>query len=295
MFSVRGAIVPVKPCAANIDSSGRARGVVPVSNPSSDPENQDVVKSQEVVPRPESDERRTRLFEERYGVGAFEELSRLFGQPCVTYAQIAQRFGVTRERVRQWHLSLSPDSPRGHERRRLCQAQQQRRRLLEDPVYRAFVRAARTQFPNASVQPVLSKTALRKRVVRFGQWVIALKRAGTARRRPGATDAVSYSLTGSRSSVDFFFFHLHDDAFVLVPASMVPRTGTTFLDSPTSKYRAFKNVFQLPVHEGSTVADPTVVSPDTQALHVVGRHDDDHRRIDTRPTDGGEWCHCGKP
>ena len=46
-------------------------------------------------------EERIRLFSDRYGARAFEELLQLFALPCVTYAEIAKRFGVTRERVRQ--------------------------------------------------------------------------------------------------------------------------------------------------------------------------------------------------
>ena len=115
----------------------------------------------------DADAGRRRLFEERYGSGAMQELTDLFANPCVTYADIGKRFGVTRERVRQWHVSLLPDSPRGHERRRLCQAQQQRRRLLADPVYRAFVRVARAHYPQAGVQPIASRTGLLKRAVRF--------------------------------------------------------------------------------------------------------------------------------
>src|SRR5262245_57949942 len=83
------------------------------------------------------------LFEDRYGASAYERLLEDLRRPCLTFAAIARRFGVTRERVRQWQQQLLPDAPRGHERKRLCALHQRRRRLLEDPLVRTFIRHAR--------------------------------------------------------------------------------------------------------------------------------------------------------
>ena len=69
------------------------------------------------------------LFDGRYGAGALAELRGMLEQPCLTFAEIAVRFGVTRERVRQWHLELMPGAPRGHARQRLC-AQRQRQHAV---------------------------------------------------------------------------------------------------------------------------------------------------------------------
>ncbi len=52
-------------------------------------------------------------FDGRYGDGSFDELLRRLGQPCISFAQIASHFGVTRERVRQWHRQWLPDAPTG--------------------------------------------------------------------------------------------------------------------------------------------------------------------------------------
>lgn len=190
---------------------------------------------------------RARLFADRYGALAYDELLQLFASPCVTYADIAKRFGVTRERVRQWHLNIAPGSPRGHQRRRLCQQQQLRRRLLEEPVYRAFIRAARTAFPDVRVQAVSSRTGFRKRLVKLEKWTVALKTAAPR----GSGKSGSYALTGCRSEVDFVFFLLGADTFIFVPRSMVPRGGTTFRDTPTSKYHAFRNTLHSAVIENS--------------------------------------------
>ena len=38
------------------------------------------------------------VFEDRDGADGLERLLKMFSQPCVTFAEIAERFGVTRER-----------------------------------------------------------------------------------------------------------------------------------------------------------------------------------------------------
>jgi hypothetical protein len=93
------------------------------------------------------------IFEERYGTGAYGRLIALFGQPCVTFASIADQFGVTRERVRQWHLVLMPGAPRGHERQRLCGLYQQKRRLLAEPLFRSFYQHARPHLEPGADRP----------------------------------------------------------------------------------------------------------------------------------------------
>ena len=49
------------------------------------------------------DPRSTGLFEDRYGLGARDRLLSPLQQPCITFAEIADQFGVTRECVGQWH------------------------------------------------------------------------------------------------------------------------------------------------------------------------------------------------
>lgn len=183
-----------------------------------------------------------RLFDERYGASAFQQLMTFFDKPCVTYARIATEYGVSRERVRQWHLALAPDSPRGHDRRRLCREYRQKRELLTDPVFRAFVRAARTQRPDLAVAPIRSSEGFRKRAVRFGPYVVALRRAGGSVPR-------SFALTPSRTAADFVFYVLDGSSYLFVPASRVPASGTTFLDSPGSKYQQFRDRFAVSLVE----------------------------------------------
>ena len=100
----------------------------------------------------ESSSRRWRiLFEERHGAGAYERLLAELGQPCVTFAAIAKRLGVTRERVRQWQLALLPDAPRGHERQRQCARWRHKRRLFADPL---FTRSSTGVHPTQRAQVV---------------------------------------------------------------------------------------------------------------------------------------------
>jgi hypothetical protein len=187
-------------------------------------------------------------FNDRYGSDAYHALLQAFEKPCVSYAEMAVRFGVTRERVRQWHLLLLPDAPRGHERRRLCRSYQQKRRLLTDPLFRAFVRAARPSFPSLAIGPIPARDGFRKRTVRLAAQTVVLKQAPRAHQREGSqTRAIAYALTSSRGGADFIFYQLSGEDFLFVPKTLIPLAGTTFLDSSVSKYQQFKNTFRAAV------------------------------------------------
>jgi hypothetical protein len=184
-------------------------------------------------------------FNDRYGVDAFGRLLGFLDQPCVSYAETASQFGVTRERVRQWHLFLIPNAPRGHERRRLCLSYQQKRRLLTDPLFRAFVRAARPSFPAQSIRPIPARDGFRKRTVRLGAYTVVLKQAPGSSRRQGLQPRdPAYALTSSRGPADFIFYRLSGESYLFVPKTLIPRAGTTFLDTAASKYRRFKDTFR---------------------------------------------------
>lgn len=146
------------------------------------------------------------------------------------------------------------------------------------------------QFPHASVQPVPSKTGLLKRIVRFGDWTIALKRAGAPRPERGEGKTTSYSLTGSRSKVDFLFFQLPDDAFVLLPSALLPRSGTTFLDATGSRYYPFKNVFAMPL----SLKRVTVAGERTTSALSRARHEPSGTQTIETNRQGEAWCHCNK-
>jgi hypothetical protein len=201
----------------------------------------------------------TDVFADRYGDGALERLLELFRQPCVTFAQIAADFGVSRERVRQWHLELLPDAPHGLERRRLCGASSQRRRLLSDALFRAFYRHARPQFTPDRLQLVRAGAGFRKRILRLDSAVVALKAARVVSAAARADGVRSYVVAGYRGSAAFVYCWLSDADFLFMPASALPAGGTTFVDTRASKYHAFKNTF----------AALAVVSPQTEPARAA--------------------------
>ena len=134
-------------------------------------------------------------FEARYGEGAFDQLLRLLGQPCTSFAQIAGHFGVTRERVRQWQGQWLPDAPAGLQRRRLCADYQQKRRLLLDPLFRAFHRHARASIGTQRIHPLRSRRGYQARTVLIDHVVVALRNAvGTPPRYRGGADFIYFRL-----------------------------------------------------------------------------------------------------
>jgi hypothetical protein len=185
----------------------------------------------------------TDIFQDRYGDGSRVRLIELFRQPCVTFAQIADEFGVSRERVRQWHLEILPDAPRGRERRRLCGLAQHRRQLLADPLFGAFYRHARTSFSRTQLRLIPSGDGFRKRLVTLDATVVALKTARPTSGPARADGAVSYFVAGYRGAAAFVYCRLTDADFLFMPVSAFPATGTTFVDSTRSKYHVFKNSF----------------------------------------------------
>jgi hypothetical protein len=160
----------------------------------------------------------------------------------VTFATIAKRLGVTRERVRQWQMLLLPDAPRGHERQRLCAAYRRKRRLLEDPLFRAFYRHAQTHVERGRIELIKASDGYRLRSVRIDRRIVALRDAH--RRAEPTSSAPEYVLAGYRGAADFLYYRLAPDDYLLLPARELPAVGTTFTDRPGSRYHVFKNTFE---------------------------------------------------
>ena len=187
-------------------------------------------------------DRRFGVFEDRYGAGAHERLLAMLNQPCVSFAEIATRFGVTRERVRQWQLELLPDAPRGHARRRLCGVHQQKRRLLADPLFRAFYRHARAHFAASRFVLIQGRDGFRRRSVKLDGSVIALREG---RPIPGGPEhpRLGWALTNSAKRADFIYYRLDDEGYLFVPRGVIPRTGATMLETRASQYLPYRNSF----------------------------------------------------
>ena len=180
------------------------------------------------------------LFEDRYGPGAQQRLLALLQQPCVTFAEIADQFGVTRECVRQWHQRLMPGAPTGHERQRLCRQYQRKRELFKDELFAGFYRRFRAQVPSRRIGLIPARDGFRRRAVRLDRHVIVLKRARTSA-VPGA-DA-SYRLVNGVGSADFVYYELNDRDYLFVPRLVLGDGSATFVDAAGATYHQFKNTF----------------------------------------------------
>jgi len=186
--------------------------------------------------------RNVALFEDRYGHGAHDRLVALLRQPCITFAEIANRFGVTRECVRQWHQRLLPDAPTGHARQRLCRASQLKHRLLGDPLFQGFYRHVREDLPGRRLTLFPARDGFRKRSAAIDGYTIALKKARLLKdERDG--DGRSYALLNAAAHVDFLYFELTASEYLLIPRGMLTAKATTFTDTPGSKYQPYKNSF----------------------------------------------------
>jgi len=182
----------------------------------------------------------TGLFEDRYGVGARERLIALLQQPCLTFAEIADQFGVTRECVRQWHQRLLPDAPAGHERQRLCRQYQRKRELFKDELFAGFYRRLRAQVPSKRIGLIAARDGFRRRAVRLDDRVIALKKA---RAHAAQASAGSYRLVNGVGAADFVYYELNATDYLLLPRAVLEAQPTAFVDVEGPAYRPFKNTF----------------------------------------------------
>jgi hypothetical protein len=202
----------------------------------------------------------------------------MFGQPCVTFAAIAERFGVTRERARQWQLKFCPGAPRGHARQRLCAIQQEKRKLLADPLFRSFYRRARPHFRIGDIALIRGRDGFRKRAVRLDGRVIAIKQARPMPlgKRSGAR---SYTLTSAVGPVDGIYYQLTGSDYLVVPGTLIPRAGTTFRDTVTSRFHLYRNTFaavrdgdlRLPLQRSQNFLDRGAVPADAVEPPFSGR------------------------
>lgn len=188
-------------------------------------------------------ERWLAIFEDRHGHGSFERLKALLGQPCVTFAEIATRFGVTRECVRQWHLLVMPDAPRGHARQRQCTILRRRKRLLEDRLFRAFFRHARHQLARQRIELLKANDGYRTRSARIDNRLVALADARRLAERGEDPDAARYLLGVYRGPAEFLYLRLTDEEYLLMPARLLDQRRVVFHDTADSPHRPFKNSF----------------------------------------------------
>lgn len=180
------------------------------------------------------------LFEDRYGEGARARLIALLRQPCVSFAEIADQFGVTRECVRQWHQRLLPDAPTGHQRQRLCRQYQRKRDLFKDELFAGFYRRFRAQVPARRIGLIPARDGFRRRAVRLDRHVIALKRARASVAPP---EGASYRLVNGVGDADFVYYELNERDYLFLPRPVLSDGTATFVDAAGAAYHQFKNTF----------------------------------------------------
>jgi hypothetical protein len=183
--------------------------------------------------------RSQQLFEDRYGAGSYSRLLTMLEQPCTTYASIAEHFGVSRERVRQWHLRLCPAAPRGHERQRQCALLQSKRRLLQQPLFRTFYRHARAHFEPGRFVLIAGREGFRTRSVLLDGHRVSIRRASIKAVKSVAT----YELSGGAADVDYLYYRLTPEEFLFVPRAMVPAPGALYRSDTGSPFEAYRNNF----------------------------------------------------
>lgn len=175
------------------------------------------------------------MFEDRYGAGALARLIALLEKPCVSFAAIATEFGVTRERVRQWHQELMPGAPLDHARRRLCQDYQRKRRLLTDTLFRRFYVDVRRHLGEGRLTLIRSAEGYRRRRARVDGRLVAL---GDASAVSGAIDRDAPALNSAAHAAqildrtvrvwrdtDFVYLRLPGDAFLFAPSEALTADG----------------------------------------------------------------------
>ena len=156
------------------------------------------------------------LFEERHGAGSFARLQALLARPCVTFAAIAERFAVTRECVFQWHLLVMQDAPKGDARQQHCGHLKQRRRHLDDPLFRSFFVHMRRHGREHKLVLLRSAVGYRKRLARVDGHLVAIREGKAVHNRDTSTKA--YALAAYKGPAEFLYVRLTDDEYLFLPS-----------------------------------------------------------------------------
>jgi transposase-like protein len=187
-------------------------------------------------------DRQIAAFDDRYGRDAHARLLARLARPCVSFAAIAVEFGVSRERVRQWRQQWAPEAPTGLERRRQCLATRRRRQLLAHPSFRSFYQEVRRHVPAHRLGLIAAQSGFRKRVVRIDDRVAVLT-TGRPLVRSAHGQPPTYALPPVPAHAAFVYVQLGEGDYLFVPAQALPARGTTFVDTPASKYQRVRRTF----------------------------------------------------
>ena len=98
-----------------------------------------------------------------------------------------------------------------------------------------------------------TREGFRRRAVRLDGATVALKRARQHAVPAREHDIPAFILSNCHRRVDYIYYRLSPEEYLLVPATALPAERTTFVDTPASKYHRFKNTFAA-----VSASDPSV-------------------------------------
>jgi hypothetical protein len=166
---------------------------------------------------------------------------------------------------------------------------QRRRRLLEDPLVRTFIRHARASLDAHRVELILAHDRYRTRAVRIDRRLVALRVARPLRIEQMAGDTTVYFLSSCRPA-EFSYYQLTENDFLLVPARELPAAGGRFVDDVGSRYSPFKNTFDaLDALKTADEASKAVrVRPDAHCACEAASHLTEQLTSSENPIDSRE-------
>ncbi len=198
-----------------------------------------------------------RNFDRWRGEGAYQKLLGMFENPCITYADIADEFYVTRALVEYWHNRVYPNAE-FRERQKTCTIKNRRQELFRNEDFRAFYRAARRRFPRESIEFIQRSRRFSPRAVNLKSKKVLIRKAT---KRPYAQSTQkgktyrhghgrTYTLHSPYEDSDYVFYRLRGPNFLFMPPDVLPPKATLFVDSETSKYHKFRNNFDVLLGSG---------------------------------------------
>ena len=119
----------------------------------------------------------------------------------------------------------------------------QKRRLLDDPLFRSFYRHARPHIERGRITLIPTREGFRRRAVRLDGATVALRDAGRRAVPNLREEGSGFVLTHADRQVDYVYYRLSDDEYLLMPTDVLPARRTTYLDTPASLYQSFRNNF----------------------------------------------------
>jgi hypothetical protein len=176
-----------------------------------------------------SDRERESIFDDCYGRGGYERLIRLLNGN-VSFKEIADEFGVSRQTVWAWHKAIYPSDARRKREPHEPSAED----LFGNELFDIFYSFATQHFPTKDIKPIPSGRGARKTAVMLAGRKVLLRKSQMVGR--------FYQIRNPTAEKAGYIFYPLDEGFLFVPQSIVPSI-TRFSTSEGSKYYEFMNNF----------------------------------------------------